>query len=74
LRHDLGHDLDNNRRGIEDILAPEIVKRYYYQRGQVAQSLRHDNAIDSARTVLNSPVRYKEIIAPKSKQDKKTSK
>jgi carboxyl-terminal processing protease len=74
LRHDLGHDLDNNRRGIEDILAPEIVKRYYYQRGQVAQSLRHDNAIDSARTVLNSPVRYKEILAPKSKQDKKTSK
>lgn len=72
LRHDLGHDLDNNRRDIDDILASELVKRYYYQRGQVAQSLRHDNAVDSASAVLSNPLRYKEILAPvKPTKDKK---
>lgn len=65
LRHDLGHDLDNNRRDIDDILASEIVKRYYYQRGQIAQSVRHDVAVDSATSVLKDARRYKDILAPK---------
>lgn len=67
LRHDLGHDLDKNRRDIEDILASEIVKRYYYQRGQNAQSLRHDPAVAEAKAILADPARYKEILTPKKK-------
>ena len=32
LKHNLSQDLDNNRKAIEEILAPEIVSRYYYER------------------------------------------
>ena len=54
------------------VVVPPLIKRYYYQRGQVAQSLRHDNAVDSASAVLSNPLRYKEILAPvKPTKDKK---
>lgn len=64
LKHDLGHDLDINRKAIAPYLASEIVGRYYLQRGEIINSLRDDNTLDSALTILNSP-RYTEILSPK---------
>lgn len=67
LKHNLNHDLDNNRNEIEQILASEIQKRYYYQAGQIIEALKHDAAMDSAATVLNDKVRYKSILAAPQK-------
>lgn len=67
LRHDLNHDLDNNRKDIKEILANEIIGRYYYQRGQAIELLKRDAALDSASVILNSPSRYKSILSPKKK-------
>jgi carboxyl-terminal processing protease len=65
LKHDLNHDLDNNRDDIAVLLSQEILKRYYYQRGIVVASLRQDAALDTVRNILSTPNRYKEILNPK---------
>lgn len=65
LKHDLGHDLDNNREDIEEILASEIIRRYYYQKGQVIETLKRDKALDTAVEVLNDKNRYKELLTKK---------
>lgn len=64
LKHDLKRDLDSNRSNISPYLAGEIVKRYYFQKGEIINSLREDKAVDSAVTVLTTP-RYAEVISPK---------
>lgn len=67
LKHDLGHDLDNNRKDIEEILATEIIRRYYHQKGQVIETLKRDATLDSAVVVLNDKVRYKKLLSPAKK-------
>lgn len=67
LKHNLGHDLDNNRKDIEEILASEIIRRYYYQKGQVIEALKRDASLDSAVVVLNDKARYKQILSPAAK-------
>lgn len=67
LKHNLGHDLDNNRKDIEEILASEIIRRYYYQKGQVIEALKRDATLDSAVVVLNDKARYKQILLPAAK-------
>lgn len=69
LRHDLGHDLDQNRADISRYLGGEIVSRYYYNAGEVENSLRGDRAVDSALTVLTTP-RYGEILHKKTTSKK----
>lgn len=61
LKHDLRHDLDINRKNIAPYLASEIVGRYYHHRGEIINSLRDDQTVDSAITVLTTP-RYREIL------------
>lgn len=69
LKHNLSHDLDNNREDIEGILAGEIVKRYYYQKGQVIETLKRDVTIDSAEVILNDKARYNTILSPATKKN-----
>lgn len=67
LKHNLGHDLDNNRKDIEEILASEIIRRYYYQKGQIIEALKRDATLDSAVVVLNDKARYKQLLSPVAK-------
>lgn len=64
LKHDLDHDLDINRKAIEEILAPEIIKRYYYQRGEIIENLKHDETLDRAAEILNDRQRYNALLSP----------
>ncbi|MDE6489893.1 MAG: S41 family peptidase [Muribaculaceae bacterium] len=57
LRHNLDHDLNQNREAIEEFLSDEIIKRYYYQQGAVENMIRHDAAVDSAVRILSDPAR-----------------
>lgn len=68
LKHNLEQDLDNNRKAIEDILAPEILSRYYYERGRIVQSLKNDVGLDSVAKVLNNPEEYRRILNPDPKK------
>lgn len=65
LKHDLRHDLEINRPAISDILAGEIVKRYYYEGGEVREYLKHDPGIDTVARVMKSPARVHKILAPR---------
>ncbi len=62
LRHDLGHDLDVNRKQLSGIIADEIMKRYYYQRGQIENNLNGDEAVDKAEAMFTKPGEYKRIL------------
>ena len=62
LKHDLDHDLDINRKALSDVLAQEIIKNYYYQRGQVLYDLKHDITIDKAHEVLSTPGLWKKTL------------
>ena len=69
LEHNLNKDLDTFRSRIELSLVQEIVKRYYYTRGVIVVGLREEPVTTRAIEVLQSPVRYDEILArPKSKK------
>lgn len=75
LKHNLDHDLDINRKAIEEILAPEIIKRYYYQRGEIIENLKHDETLDRAAEILNNRQRYNALLSPaKDSGAKKTGK
>lgn len=55
LKHDLNHDLDVHRDEIAPYLASEIMQRYYYEPGAIAQALKTDKVLARAVEVLNSP-------------------
>lgn len=65
LHHNLSQDLDNNREAISKILAVEIQKRYYYQKGAIIESLKTDKELEEVARLLNDPVEYKKILSPK---------
>lgn len=68
LSHNLDRDLDYFSPQIRQMIAIEIIKRYYYQKGGIIQQLKEDDDLKAAIGILNNPSLYKEILsAPKSK-------
>ena len=69
LNHDLDRDLDYFSSDIKKMIATEIIKRYYYQRGNIIQQLKDDDGLKEAMKILNDPVKYKEMLsAPVAKK------
>lgn len=62
LTHNLDRDLDYFSKDIKKMIAEEIIKRYYYQRGAIIQQLKGDNELDEAVKVLTNPERYQQIL------------
>ena len=67
LHHDLQKDLDHNRKEISRILADEIQKRYYFQRGSIIESLKDDEAIDSLARIFANADEYHRLLKPAGK-------
>ena len=67
LHHNLEQDLDNNRKAINGILASEIQKRYYYQKGGIIEGLKDDVAMDTVAKILSDPKAYDKILHPTKK-------
>lgn len=76
LKHDLNHDLDVHRKEISNIIASEILTRFYYQKGSVIQSLKDDDALNEAEKIFTTPGKYEEMlnIAPKAGAKQATEK
>ena len=69
LNHNLDRDLDYFSTDIKKMIATEIIKRYYYQRGNIIQQLKDDDGLKEAMKILNDPVKYKEMLsAPAAKK------
>lgn len=56
------NDIDRYRNEISEILELEIVKRYYYQKGAIASSLKHDDELEEAIDILENMDRYRSIL------------
>ncbi|MDE6317509.1 MAG: S41 family peptidase [Muribaculaceae bacterium] len=66
LRHDLSHDLDTQRASISEYLVPELLRRYYYNRGAIEYTIRFDPAVARSAQLFGNPDKYNTLLsAPK---------
>ena len=63
LKPDLDRDLELYKGPISKYLAMQIMKQYYYDRGQLIYSLRNDVTLDKAIEVLKNPELYNSTLA-----------
>lgn len=63
LKHDLNHDLDTHRENISRYLAAEIMQRYYFDSGAIAENLRYDPVVAKAAETLNNTDEYRKILS-----------
>lgn len=63
--HNLDRDLDIHREHIESYLAPEIVSRYYNEKGRVRSTLNDDPGLAVALAILRDPALYRRFLEPK---------
>lgn len=66
LSHNLEKDLTYFEKDIKQMLAIEIIKRYYYQRGTTIERLKQDEDVDIALKLLRTPL-YDEVLSPSFK-------
>ncbi|HZL09313.1 MAG TPA: S41 family peptidase [Prolixibacteraceae bacterium] len=62
LGHNLDQDLEHFKKEISELLADEIVSRYYYQKGAIKAALRDDSDIEKSLDVLHKPDDYAAIF------------
>ena len=62
LKHNLDHDLDYFSKDIKSMIAVEIIKRYYFQRGSIIQQLKDDDDLKAAMKILGDQPKYKEML------------
>lgn len=55
-------DLREFKEEIKQILENEIVLRYYYQKGQIENTLKHDPVMDEAKRILGNKEVYTSIL------------
>jgi carboxyl-terminal processing protease len=65
VSHDKKQDLLKRQEEITRLLETEIIARYYYQRGKIAQSLRKDLELAKATQLLQQPAQYAEVLKGK---------
>lgn len=70
MKHDLQHDLDFNRKEIEEYLDNELSTRWYDDATVIRRSLRDDPYIREAVNVLADPRQYG-VLLSKPKEDGK---
>ena len=62
LQHNLDLELDRVAKDIKPLLSEEIVKRYYFERGAVQETLKEDKVLQKAIEVLQNPTEYASIL------------
>ncbi|WP_010662277.1 S41 family peptidase [Marinilabilia salmonicolor] len=58
----VSEDLDNFRDEVDDLLADEVLKRYYYRQGAIQYALQDDNVLEKAMEVIGSNSEYQGIL------------
>lgn len=73
---DLDRDLETFREEIIKRINIEIIKRYYYQKGEFEYSLKTDKGLIKAIEILNNQAEYNKILSPETTEkvaEKKTA-
>ena len=67
LQHNLDLELDRFAKDIKPLLAEEIVKRYYFEKGAVQETLKDDADLKKALEMLQQPEEYKKVLTVAAK-------
>ena len=67
LTHDIDHDFRYFEPRIKELLADELVSRYYYQRGTIEQALKTDSTVIRARHLLTNEPAYRAVLSGEKK-------
>lgn len=62
LKPDIAKNIENNKADIVDLLSHEIIKRYYYQKGEIQFSLRTDSDLKLAIDKLKNLEDYNAVL------------
>ena len=62
LQHNLDLELDRFEKDIKPLLAEEIIKRHYFEKGAVQETLKEDKVLRKALEVLQRPEEYKKML------------
>ena len=62
LQHNLDLELDRFAKDIKPLIAEEIVKRYYFERGAVQETLKDDADLKKAIEVLQQLEEYNKVL------------
>ena len=62
LQHNLDLELDRFAKDIKPLIAEEIVKRYYFEKGAVQENLKDDADLKKAIEVLQQPEEYNKVL------------
>lgn len=65
LKHNTETELEKFRTDVSELLSAEIVKRYYFSKGEAEQILKTDEILQLSIEILNDPKRYNEILKGK---------
>jgi carboxyl-terminal processing protease len=65
LTPDIDRDFNRFKEQIQALLASEIVKRYYFEKGGLMQDLKDDAVLEKALDVLNTPEQIAETLRQK---------
>lgn len=64
LHTNLDYSLSHFSKDVKDLIAVEIIKRYYGRKGEIIYSLREDTDLKEASSILRDNERYKKILSP----------
>ena len=62
LMPDVTKNIQDNKSEVSELLSLEIIKRYYYQKGEIQYSLRTDNDLKAAIDILKPDGKYNKIL------------
>ena len=68
LQHNLDLELDRFAKDIKPLIAEEIVKRYYFERGAVQETLKDDADLKKAIEVLQQSEEYNKVLTVAAKE------
>jgi carboxyl-terminal processing protease len=63
LTPDLERDLERHKEQIKQLVSIEIVKRYYFNKGEIMESLKSDKALDKALDILADTALYQKTLS-----------
>ena len=65
LLPDVMKNIQDTKKDVSELLSLEIIKRYYYQKGEIQYSLRTDKDLKVALDILKTDGKYTSILTAK---------
>ncbi len=62
LTHNLAAEIDRHEHDIRQLMAVEIVKRYFYEAGTIQETLKQDVDLKKAQEILHDTEQYNKIL------------